>query len=1418
MANSGGDKIDSLCTVAEQVRQRLAAGIATDRPTLVALGTDVFGCNDAQGIWQLRDLYDACELAVAQTLAAKPLLGGADLTASLAWGRIAEVEAMTALLPTQTARTEGQIVFQQFSTPAPLALVAALGLRAQPGASILEPSAGTGLLAAAALAWIEAPILHLNELEPRRHALLARSFTPAGLLNTDGARIDNALAGLDAVFLNPPFSRSDGVGEDRHAAARHLVSALRTLRPNGRAVAIMPAWFRADGACGPGHAAVRREGRTLLDLLLPADIYRRQGTSAEVRLMVLERGTGEQAAAQATDLATALELLLHLPELAAEGQARRLVTPVPTGPRTAPSEPPKPAQPHIRADATIATPIDVQILAAPREAADPVGIYVPWRAARHAIVDARPHPTPLVESLAMASVPPPPATYRPMLPDRARSALSDAQLETLILAGDAHGRDLPGLWARVSDDTGLEASAEGESFRQGFFLGDGTGAGKGRQVAGIILDQWVRGKRRHIWLSKSAALIEDARRDWQALGGLGLDIQPLDQWPLGAPIRLDQGILFLTYATLRSARPEKGSRLDQIQAWLRAGDAAFDGVVVFDEAHAMANAAGQGGPRGPQQASEQGLAGLRLQNRNPRARIVYVSATGATDVQNLAYATRLGLWGEGTSFPTRQQFIEKIRASGLAAMELVARDLKGLGLYTARALSFGGVEYEILEHRLSDGQVRTYDSYADAWAIIHRNLDAALAFTSTVDAIDGTTLNAAAKSAALSRFESTKQRFFAQVLMTMKLPSLIEAIEMDLARGDAVVIQLVSTAEAMLNRRLDEADGDQASDLDLDLSPREYLIDYLENAFPVRDMETYVGEDGKERSRPRVDEAGNPILSRQAVELRDGMIETLCALPAVSTALDEIIRTFGSDAVAEVTGRQRRLMTGSDGRQRVERRSGKANLAETEAFMHDRKRILIFSDAGGTGRSYHADVGAPNQRRRIHYLLEPGWRADNAIQGLGRTHRTHQAQPPLFRPVTTDVRGERRFISTIARRLDSLGALTRGQRQTGGQNLFNPADNLESEIATSALNQWFRLLFGGQLNSIDLDRFVELSGLRLEASDGSGALREDLPRTQQWLNRLLAFPIALQNAVFDEYLALLEARVHALEVAGRLDVGLETIRVAALRTIADTIVRTDRATGAETHLLRLEVEQTRHVLSIEKALAEFESTPGMRLLRNARSKRVAIAIPSRSMMGDDGEAIAMVRLIRPGEQQRERVATLAESAWDAIDRRAFESLWRSEAEELAAKPDLRQVWMLTGLLLPIWDKIPGDFIRVLRMTDASGAGHIGRVLDDADVAAFATAMEIDADAVRLTGADIAAALSRGTKRLPVPGRAGLFVQSSLVNGSTRLEITGFDPLGLASFKALGCFTEIIRHKTRLFAPDASVLERLIPAPLSELAA
>src|SRR6266403_1430195 len=250
-------------------------------------------------------------------------------------------------------------------------------------------------------------------------------------------------------------------------------------------------------------------------------------------------------------------------------------------------------------------------------------------------------------------------------------------------------------------------------------------------------------------------------------------VTPLSRFRQGTPIRLTQGVLFTTYATLRTdERGEKLSRVRQIVEWLGSD---FDGLIVFDESYAMQNAVGGKGERGDQAASQQGRTGLRLQHALTNARVVYVSATGATTVHNLAYAQRLGLWGgEDFPFATRAEFVEAIEEGGVAAMEVLARDLKALGLYAARSLSYEGVEYELVEHQLTPEQVRIYDSYAGAFGVIHNNLDAAMRAANITG--ETSTLNAQAKSAARSAFESAKQRFFGHLLTSLKTPSLIRSI------------------------------------------------------------------------------------------------------------------------------------------------------------------------------------------------------------------------------------------------------------------------------------------------------------------------------------------------------------------------------------------------------------------------------------------------------------------------------------------------------------------------------------------------------------------------------------------------------------------------------------------------------------------
>ncbi|WP_041375312.1 strawberry notch family protein [Polymorphum gilvum] len=1406
------DNAAAVFAAAQLLLPHLERGQRVDAAALRVAMESAFGASDAIGAWDWKTAYDACEAASVLFLRkyGKALFRKAGSPSE----RLPQLGKIAGLLPTHTRRSEEAQAFQQFSTPIPLGLAAVTAAAITSADRVLEPSAGTGLLAI--LAEIAGGTLVLNELADTRAGLLSLLFPALSVTRFDAAQIDDHLdpaAIPTVVLMNPPFSVMANVeGRMADAAFRHVASALARLAPGGRLVAITGANFAPDApAWSSAYARLQERGRVVFSAAIDGSVYAKHGTTVATRLTVIDKLPADDPSVFPAAPGVAPDVASLLGWLAEHVPARLPVDPSVAVPAAA-HEAPRTVFGYLKRAAKIAPAV---------ASAEPDGVpldyeTVDWRAAEGGrlsdsiyedytlqairIAGSRAHPTPLVQSAAMASVAPPRPSYRPCLPDNIRDLLSEAQLETVIYAGEAHSDHLAGDWTVDKTFDVVKAAPEGTPgavrFRRGFFVGDGTGVGKGRENAAIILDNWLRGRRKAVWISKSDKLLLAAQRDWSALGMERLLVTPLSRFPQGTAIAHPEGVLFTTYATLRSDdRGERVSRVKQIVEWLGSD---FDGVIIFDEAHEMANAAGGKSERGDVAASQQGRAGLRLQHALPNARIVYASATGASSVHNLAYAHRLGLWGsEDFPFATRAEFVEAIEDGGVAAMEVLARDLKALGLYSARTLSFAGVEYELFEHELTPEQHRIYNSYADAFAIIHNNLDAAMQAANVTGSTG--TLNRQAKSAARSAFESAKQRFFNHLLTGMMTPTLIRSIERDLAEGHSSVIQIVSTGEALMERRLAELPTEEWNDVRVDITPREYVLDYLKHSFPIQLYEPYTDSQGKMSSRP-VYRDGQPVESREAVLRRDELIAKLASLAPVPGALDQIIQHFGTEVVAEATGRSRRIVRkrGENGRPDrlvVETRAPSANLVDAQAFMDDAKRVLIFSEAGGTGESYHADLDAKNQRLRMHYLLEAGFKAKPAVQGIGRTHRTHQKQPPCFRPGAINVPAQKRFQSTIARHLDSLGAITRGQRQTGGQGLFRPEDNLENAYARDALRQLYLLIVAGKIEGCSLDRFESSTGLKLMDSTG---IKDDLPGITTFLNRMLALRIELQGILFTAFERLLNARIEGAIAAGTYDMALETLRAESFVVTDRKTIYTHPGTGAETRLLTIAERRRNQPVTLDDALGELRD-PRARLLINERSRRVAVQIPATSVMLDDGQIERRIRLIRPMEAHNMPLRLLSETHWVEADRDVFAAAWDAESADVPAFSDAT-LHIVSGILLPIWKRLPNESTRVYRLQTDEGERIIGRRVSPAWAS---TATETGSSS--LTPEAAFAALVDGSTMLDLA--EGLQLRRVRVMGGYRIELSGFTDTMRERLTAYGLFHEIISYKLRMFVPtDAGGVE------------
>uniref|UniRef100_A0A7N2LLW7 PHD-type domain-containing protein n=1 Tax=Quercus lobata TaxID=97700 RepID=A0A7N2LLW7_QUELO len=1023
-----------------------------------------------------------------------------------------------------------------------------------------------------------------------------------------------------------------------------------------------------------------------------------------------------------------------------------------------------------------------------------------------------PHPDPIVETSSLSAVQPPEPTYDLTIRDDLESskALSCLQIETLVYACQRHLQHLP---------TGTRA---------GFFVGDGAGVGKGRTIAGLIWENWHHGRRKSLWISVGSDLKFDARRDLDDVGANCIEVHALNKLPYSKldskSVGVKEGVVFLTYSSLIASSEKGRSRLQQLAQWCASG---FDGLVIFDECHKAKNLV----PEAGSQPTRTGEAVLDLQARLPEARVVYCSATGASEPRNMGYMVRLGLWGAGTSFIDFRDFLNALEKGGVGALELVAMDMKARGMYVCRTLSYKGAEFEVVEAPLEDEMMEMYKKAAEFWAELRVELLSASAVLS----------NEKPNSQLWRLYWASHQRFFRHMCMSAKVPATVRLAKQALNEDKCVVIGLQSTGEA----RTEEAVTKYGLELDDFISgPRELLLKFVEENYPLPEKPEPVQGIVKELQRKRhsatpgvsikgrvrkvakwepasdgeSDEESDTDSAHESTESDDEfqicdicnleedrkkllqcsccsqLFHPACLVPPVTeivigdwschsckekteeylqarhayltellkryeaamerkTKILQIIRSLGlpnnplddiidqlggPEKVSEITGRRGMLVRAASGKGvTYQARNTKdvtmemVNMHEKQLFMDGKKLVAIISEAGSAGVSLQADRRATNQKRRVHLTLELPWSADRAIQQFGRTHRSNQASAPEYRLLFTNLGGERRFASIVAKRLASLGALTQGDRRAGPSL---SAYNYDSAYGKRALVvmykgimeqdslpvvppgcssekletiQDFIVKAKAALVSVGIVRDTVLANGKDSGKLSGRIVDSDMHDVGRFLNRILGLPPDIQNRLFELFISILDLLIQNARIEGNLDSGIVDIKanVIELQGTPKT-VHEDQMSGASTVLFTFTLDRGVTWESASTMLDEKQKD-GLSSANDGfyESRREWLG-RRHFILAFESSASGMYKIVRPavGESIREMTLSELKNKYRKLSslekaRSGWEDEYEVSSKQCMHGPNcklgdycqtgrrIQEVNVLGGIILPVWGTI-----------------------------------------------------------------------------------------------------------------------------------
>jgi hypothetical protein len=169
------------------------------------------------------------------------------------------------------------------------------------------------------------------------------------------------------------------------------------------------------------------------------------------------------------------------------------------------------------------------------------------------------------------------------------------------------------------------------------------------------------------------------------------------------------------------------------------------------------------------------------------------------------------------------------------------------------------------------------------------------------------------------------------------------------------------------------------------------------------------------------------------------------------------------------------------------------------------------------------------------------------------------------------------------------------------------------------------------------------------------------------------------------------------------------------------------------------------------------------------------------------------------------VKHMPETSWEDAAAAAFRAAWVAEVAQVPPYA-ASEIQIVTGLLLPIWKRLPEESTRVYRLRTDDGQTIVGRRVSPAWAANAA-----GQDMPQLSPPQALALLREGHMVLDLAD--GMQLRRTRLMQVIRIELTGFGSTAVDRLKAMGLFSEIVSWKLRLFVPDdaaagSKVLERL----------